>query len=59
MSGLTEDFSYYPKAFLSIEDDSTIFEKHTLDRISKIGMLSAFKHEGFCMQWTNFQIKNF
>ena len=33
--------------FKYIEDDSTIFEKHTLDRISKIRKLSAFKHEGF------------
>ena len=62
-TGIVESFQEKPKnlnewinggffvlsksVFNYIEDDSTIFEKHTLDRISKIGMLSAFKHEGF------------
>ena len=35
------------KVFNFIEDDETIFEKHTLEKISEKGMLSAFKHEGF------------
>lgn len=35
------------EVFNFIEDDSTIFEKHTLEKISDKGMLSAFKHDGF------------
>jgi len=40
-----------PKIFDFIKDDKTIFEKEPLEKISKLGELKAFKHEGFwqCM----------
>jgi glucose-1-phosphate cytidylyltransferase len=40
-----------PGVFNFIEDDSTIFEKHTLETLSDKDELAAFKHHGFwqCM----------
>ena len=44
-------FVIEPEFFEFIEDDSTILEKEPLERVSKMGELMAFKHEGFwqCM----------
>ena len=36
------------KIFNYLEDDSTIFEKEPLQKLSKDNELMAFKHEGFC-----------
>tara|TARA_B100001063_G_scaffold247388_1_gene294182 strand:- start:4290 stop:5048 length:759 start_codon:yes stop_codon:yes gene_type:complete len=40
-------FVIEPEFFEFIEDDSTILEKEPLERVSKMGELMAFKHEGF------------
>ncbi len=40
-------FVIEPEFFEFIEDDLTILEKEPLERVSKMGELMAFKHEGF------------
>lgn len=40
-----------PEIFQYIEGDQTVFEKHPLARLSSLGQLAAYRHDGFwkCM----------
>ena len=42
---------FEPEIFDYIEDDGTIFEKEPLERLTQMGQLDAYKHDGFwkCM----------
>lgn len=40
-------FVCQPEIFDFLEDDSTVLEKYTLERLAKSGKLGAYKHSGF------------
>jgi glucose-1-phosphate cytidylyltransferase len=48
-----------PEIFKYIENDGTIFEKHTLEKLSENNKLAAFKHHGFWQCMDTMRDKNF
>lgn len=52
-------FVVEPEALNYISDDSTVWEKAPLERISNEGKLSAFKHDGFWQPMDTLRDKNY
>jgi len=51
-------FVLEPKVFDYLEDDSTVWEKEPLEKLSKDGQLSAYKHTGFWQPLDTLRDKN-
>ena len=51
-------FVLNPKVFDYIKDDSTVWEKEPMEKLTKDGQLSAYKHRGFYQPMDTISDKN-